>query len=300
MNLLAPSPPVDLESFWNRVVFEADSHPLEFEVKAQSEQYAPDHIVNTIEFTGISGQVRHGWVALPKRFVQPVPGFLWVPPYSRWSMLPNQYGTRPGFASLSFNFFGESAFHQEVYKPERGYFAEGIESPETWIFREMAQNAIVASRILESLPEVDSNRLASMGMSQGGGISIWLGAFLPRIRAVVADMPFLGGMRWALDPKNVYRYPLKEVTDVMALSPQNEAMVRKTISYFDTVNVGSFCQKPTRVTLGLRDPAVKPEQARAVFEALAGEKELEEIDFGHDWHPQMVSGGTEWLKRHLT
>ena len=48
------------------------------------------------------------------------PGFVWIPPYGRESLLPNAYGTREGFVSLSFNFFGHEAFHQEKYVTARG------------------------------------------------------------------------------------------------------------------------------------------------------------------------------------
>ncbi|MFX8680898.1 acetylxylan esterase, partial [Acinetobacter baumannii] len=93
----------------------------------------------------------------------------------------------------SLNFFGESSFHQETYTPARGYFAEGIENPETWVFRRLYQDSSRAFKALSSLPEVTS--VSAMGMSQGGGISVWLGAFCPGVRSVVADMPFLGGGR---------------------------------------------------------------------------------------------------------
>ena len=213
-------------------------------------------------------------------------------------MLPNEYGTRIGYASLSFNFFGESAFHQEEYTPERGYFAEGVDSRENWIFREMFMNAVLATRMLSELDGVDGNRVGAAGMSQGGGIAIWLGAWCGLVKAVVADEPFLGGMPFVLSATS-FRYPLKELTDFAFESPEAEMRVRKTLSYYDTMNQATQCRVPTRVTLGLKDPAVKPAQARAVYKALPGVKELEELDWGHDWHPRMADGGKQWFDRYL-
>lgn len=292
---LEPYVPAGFEAFWHATTDEAHSAALDFDLDVQTEVSAPDHDVIHLKFRGITGKSRFGWIAVPKPGGKS-PGFLWLPPYSRWSMLPNEYGTRPGYVSLSFNFFGESAFHREEYTPSRGYFADGVSDPKTWVFRSMFQDAVIAARILDSLPMVERGRLASCGMSQGGGISIWLGAWEPLIKAVVADMPFLGGVPWILKA-NVFRYPLKELTDFAFESPGNELAVRKTLAYYDTVNQATRCCVPTRVTLGLRDPAVRPEQAKAVFRALAGEKEIEEIDFGHDWHPAMVAGGKQWLDR---
>jgi cephalosporin-C deacetylase len=135
-----------------------------------------------------------------------------------------------------------------------------------------------------------------MGMSQGAGISIWLGAWTERIKAVCADMPFLGAMHETL-MKNIYRYPLKELMDFMGSVPDGEQRVLRTISYFDTLNQAARCGKPTHVSLGLKDPAVKPIQAEAIFEALPGVKALERYDCGHDWHPDMVENNRRWFSK---
>jgi cephalosporin-C deacetylase len=257
----------------------------------------PGFIVETIEFRGIDGSAKHGWLASPPG-ARRLPSFVWVPPYGRESLLPNEYGTREGFTSLSFNFFGHGAFHQEKYNQARGYFAEGAEDPSTWVFRRMFQDAVIATRVLQAQTEVDEDRIAAMGLSQGAGIAIWLGAFCPIVKAVCADLPFLSAIKQTL-LTNVYRYPLKELTDYIASIPLGEARVLNTVSYFDTMNVATRCAKPTLVSLGLKDPAVKADNVKAVYEALPGEKELKVYDWGHDWHPEMVENDRRWLMRHL-
>lgn len=227
-----------------------------------------------------------------------LPGFLWIPPYGRESLLPDEYGTRNGFVSLSFNFFGEPAFHQEKYRTERGYFSIGAEDPHTWIFRQMFQDAYMAFRVLQAQHEVDENRCSSMGMSQGAGISIWLGAWCEGVRAVCADMPFLCAIKQTL-LKTVHRYPLRELTDFMHRIPLGEERVLNTVSYFDTMNQASRCKVPTHVTLGLKDPAARPDNVRAMYNALTCEKEKLEIDWGHDWDPTMIDTNRDWLLNHL-
>ena len=227
-----------------------------------------------------------------------LPGFLWIPPYGRESLLPNEYGTRKGFVSLSFNFFGEPAFHQEKYRIDRGYFSQGAEDPHTWIFRQMFQDAYMAFRVLQAQHEVDENKCSSMGMSQGGGISIWLGAWCEGVRAVCADMPFLCAIKHTLT-RAVHRYPLRELTDYMPRIPLGEQRVLNTVAYFDTMNQATHCKVPTHVTLGLKDPAARPDNVRAMYKALAGKKELKELNWGHDWHPTMVETNRDWLLEHL-
>lgn len=294
---LAPYPPDDLADFWQDAAQEAASAPLDFRRSGTNDWLKSGCVVESLQFRGIDGEARHGWICMPHE-ARRLPAFLWVPPYGRWSMMPDDYGTREGFVSLSFNFFGESAFHQEEYVPARGYFALGAKDPHTFVFRRMAQDAMIAMRVLEAQSEADEDRLAAMGLSQGGGMAIWLGAWCRQVKAVVADMPFLAAMKWVL-AQRVHRYPLKELTEFMDTMPLGREIVGHTLSYFDTVNQASFCRVPTLVTLGLKDPAVRPEQVRAVYEALPGSKQLVEMDWGHDWHESMVARNRDWLTRHL-
>lgn len=296
-SLLAPNVPDDFDEFWQEAVAEAEAAPLDYHRSGTNDYLKSGFHVETLEFRGIDGSARKGWIAAPNG-AHRNPGFLWIAPYGRWSMMPEEYGTRAGFTSMSFNFFGETAFHEEDYTPARGYFAEGAQKPETFVFRRMAQDAMIAMRVLEAQPEADEDRLAAAGLSQGGGMAIWLGAWSKRVKCVVSDFPFLAAMRWVLSQR-IHRYPLKELTDFADSLPLGREQVLHTLSYFDTVNQATRCKVPTLVTLGLKDPAVKPEQVRAVFEALPGRKELAELDWGHDWHPSMVERNLDWMRQCL-
>jgi len=292
-NPFRPYPPEDLADFWQAATAEAMAAPLEMHRTFRNEFDLPGFTVDTFSFRGIGGGVLHGWLAAPLH-ARGLPGFVWIPPYGRESLLPNEYGTRSGCVSLSLNFFGHEAFHQEAYTPSRGYFAEGVGDPSTWVFRRMYQNAVIAVRLLQAQAEVDAERIGAMGMSQGAGMSIWLGAWCPIVRAVAADMPFLGAMSFAFS-RTAHRYPLKELIDFAEATPLGMERVRHTVSYFDTMNQAQFCRVPTQVSLGEKDPAARPEAVSAIYEALPGEKRLIRYDWGHDWHPEMVENNRSWL-----
>jgi len=293
---MTSQPPEDFDVFWKATIEETRSVPLHFH-RSPAYGVASDHQVDRIEFLATGGRTLKGWIAYP-RGARRLPGFLWVAPYGRESVLPNEYGTREGLVSMSFNFHGEDGFHRETYEKERGYFAEGAESPETWIFRRMFQDAVIAAKALQAQLEVDEDRVASMGMSQGGGMSIWLGAWCSLIGAVCADMPFLGNIGTTLKGK-VYRYPLKELADFIAELPIGLERVLHTVSYFDTAFHASRCKCPTQVALGVMDPAARPDQVKAIYEALPGEKRLQEYQIGHDWTPEMVENNRDWLTTYL-
>lgn len=305
MSSLEPNLPPDFDSFWHETVAEAMSWPLNYERHRGNAFDLPGFLLETYTFNGIKGEPRHGWIAVPNSTLQPsnpstlgFPGFIWIPPYGRESLLPNPYGTREGFVSISLNFFGHEAFHQEKYRTERGYFPEGVLDPRTWVFRAMFQDAVLALRILAEQPEVDAGKIGAMGMSQGAGISIWLGAWMETVKAVCADMPFLGGMSQVLGHR-VYRYPLKELIDFSETAPGGLDAIKRTISYFDTMNVATRCAVPTHVSLGEKDPAAKPVSVEHIFNALPGRKVLRRYPIGHDWYPAMVPNNRQWLLENL-
>jgi cephalosporin-C deacetylase len=293
-----PAPPEDFADYWATLVAEANRTPLYFRRDVQPLRGPDDLRVETFQFKGVDGATLFGWMTYPEG-ARRLPGFLWLPPYGRESVLPNEYGTRPGFVSLSFNFHGLPAFHQEKYAPSRGYFAEGVLEPDTWIFRRLAQNAIIAARVLEAQIEVDEDRIAVAGMSQGAGMAVWLGAWCPIVKAVCADMPFLGAT-WLSLAQSAYRYPLKELTDFADSVTLGRPRMMNTVSYFDTVHHAARCAKPTLVSLGEKDPAVRPEYAEAICEALPGDKTLIRYPGGHDWDPAMVGNNLDWLSRNLS
>jgi cephalosporin-C deacetylase len=289
--------PEDLDAFWAEVVKEAYAVPLDFKRSLTNDYDRPGFVVETLRFTGMHGRRLNGWIAYPEG-ARRLPSFVWLAPYGRESKVPDTYGTREGFTSLSFNFHGEGAYHQEKYEIARGYFAEGAEDPETWIFRRMFQDAIIATRVLQAQVEADEDRIGAMGMSQGGGMAVWLGAWSPIVKAVCSDMPFLADIEKTLSG-DVHRYPLREILDYMDTIPVGRERVLNTVQYYDTAFQATRCKVPTQVSLGLRDPASKPDNVRKVFEALPGNKRMISYDWGHDWHPDMIENNRQWLAENL-
>lgn len=292
-----PAPPEDLEDFWESLAAEALAATLDYRREVQPLRSETGHRVEIIQFRGVQGEALQGWLAFPEG-ARRLPSFLWLPPYGRESVLPDAYGTREGFTSLGFNFHGLPAFHQEAYVPALGYFAEGVETPETWIYRRLAQNALIALRVLQAQAEADEDRIGAAGLSQGGGMAVWLGAWSPIVKAVCADMPFLG-CTWRSLVHAAYRYPLKELIDYADTMPLGLERVLNTVSYFDTVHQAERCPKPTLVSLGEKDAAVRPEYAEAIYNVLPGPKALIRYPGGHDWDPGMVDQNRHWLLAHL-
>jgi cephalosporin-C deacetylase len=299
VNNFAPEIPEDFDAFWQEAFDRANVSPLDYARQKQSQVSLETHDIELISFRSIEGSRVNGWLALPKKRLGKARCFVWVPPYGRESNLPNNYTTREGFVSLSFNFFGHDAFHQETYQTHRGYFADGILDPNTCVFKRMAQDVFIAVRVLRSQLEADEDRLAVCGMSQGAGMAIWAGAHSPHVKLVCADMPFLCGMQETFS-KPIYRYPLKEVTDFAETVPLGMERVLYTLAYFDTVNQSTRVKVPTLVSYGLKDPACKPANVKAAYDAIPSKKTLVEYQGGHDWDPGMVNINFDFMMENLS
>ncbi len=293
---LIPNPPIDLESFWNSITRECFKKDLDFSI-AKSERVTEDHDIFEFKFKDILNKDKYGWIAVPKNIgsLDSVGAFLWLNPYGRWSTPPNSYTTRPGHISMSFNFHGEGPFHFEKYSPEKGYFTDGIQSEHTFVFKYFYQDAVLAGRILEQYPGVDSSRIGVMGLSQGGGMSIWMASFCPFISYCCADLPFFIGLNYILGHR-FYRYPIKEIPDYLEKHGLNKKDVLKVLNYFDTLNIAIYNTKPVQLSLGLKDPACKPEAIRALYNHITSKKNLIEYLGGHDYDTLMIKNNYDWIK----
>ena len=88
---------------------------------------------------------------------------------------------------------GEGAQLWKIDGPD--FLTWHIASPEGYFYQGAYVDVIRGIDYLCSRPDVDANRIGAMGTSQGGGIALAVGALDPRVKAVVARVPFLCGMR---------------------------------------------------------------------------------------------------------
>ena len=75
----------------------------------------------------------------------------------------------------------------------QGHIIRGLDDrPEQLLFRQIFLDTVQMARVIISLPEVDENRVATNGASQGGALSLACAALEPRIRKTVAVYPDFG------------------------------------------------------------------------------------------------------------
>jgi cephalosporin-C deacetylase len=185
-----------------------------------------------------------------------------------------------GYVALAVELVGEDQ--------DPSYIARGLEAPETYPFRQIVMNGLRAFDLLMQREEVDPQRIAVSGASQGGGLALILAALRPEIAAVTADVPMLCDFRTSIRQAG---WPYNEIARYLQNNPASENQVWRTLSYYDVLNFAPRIKTPTLMSLGLKDTICLPETIFAVYNYLPGEKEIKVYpEAGHEG-----GGPAQWM-----
>jgi cephalosporin-C deacetylase-like acetyl esterase len=122
---------------------------------------------------------------------------------------------------------------------------------------------------LASRPEVDRDRIAVTGGSQGGGLSLATAALDSRISLCAPDIPFL--CDWVRYFKTSDWPEMNEW--VKAKPHRSWEKTLRTLSYFDALNLADRIRCPVFVGLGLQDQVCPAATIFAVYNRLPVSKE---------------------------
>ncbi len=137
-----------------------------------------------------------------------------------------------------------------------GIMAHGLDDKNNHYMKNLYLDAVRAIDVIETLPEVDSEKIVAYGMSQGGALTIAATALSGKVKKAYPVVHSYSCLEKRVDNGSgvfeavkayLHRYPSK--TD--------EAF--KTLSYFDVNNMVSLLKVPTEFFLGLTDPICLPQ-----------------------------------------
>ena len=150
----------------------------------------------------------------------------------------------------------------------------GIANPLGYYYEGAYADMFRGIDFLISRPEVDRQRIAIMGTSQGGGIALAVGALDSRTRAIVAHLPCLCDMREAA------RIPGSLINSQLTKADVNRSDAWDTLEYFDPLRLASSIHVPTLISAGGRDTVCPDSTIRPVFDAVKAVKALL-------WYPEL-------------
>lgn len=303
--------PADFAEYWQGVRADLATVPVEWERIPDATWTTDDLTVDWLRFSSVDNQLIYGWIAVSHEAsnVQRI-GYLWLPGYSFGNPPPGPECLYKNTVTFGLNLHGNTPDTPYIhpFTQNREYITQGIESPQTYVYRGIVAHCLRALEVLQEQLEVNPEKLIVGGMSQGGGLALITAALAPQVRLCFADMPWLCDLDRALSlidrdrTKHLanYRNPDSRalIEHFADANPKTRDAVFQTYRYFDPLSHAAAIRCPTQVSAGGRDPSCKPPTIYAVYNAMTCEKEMLFLPrAGHEIVPAMRDAHARWLGR---
>ncbi|MFD9194726.1 acetylxylan esterase [Streptomyces phaeochromogenes] len=280
--------PEDFDAFWGKTLQEAREHGLDPRFEPV-EAHLKNVKVFDVTFAGFGGHPVKGWLTLPAWANTPLPTVVEYIGYGGGRGLSHTHllWASAGFAHFVMDTRGQGgAWGGGGDTPDPvgsapaypGFMTRGVDAPENYYYRRVFTDGVRAVEAARSHEFVDSERVAVVGSSQGGGISIAVGGLVPDLSAVAPDVPFLCDYPRATTLTD--RDPYREIGNYLKTHRGRTEQVLRTLSYFDGVHFAARGRAPALFSAALEDQTCPPSTVFAAFNAWGhDDKAIEVYDF---------------------
>lgn len=271
----------DFESFWDATIAESLQQPLNQELVPYSLP-ARGLTCYAVRFDGFKGGRIAGWYVRPDARGT-FPGVCVYHGYSGRGPRPLDvlHLAAQGICVLSMDCRGQNGQSQDTaVTPEgqySGWMTKGIRDPYSYYYRYVYADAVRALELLAQREEVDEQRLAITGASQGGGISLAVAALSERPILALPDVPFLCDFKRAIAITPAGPYP--EIPGFLRANPHLYEETIRTLSYCDNLNLAAWIKCRTVISNCLCDDVCPPSTIFGVYNHISAEKTMEVYPF---------------------
>ncbi len=301
--------PEDFDAFWEKGLAEMRGTDPDVEfVRADFSTGSADccHLY----FTGVGGARVHAKLLRPAASSQPHPAVLMFHGYTGDS---GDWYDKLGYVSEGLTVAaldcrgqaGLSTDNSEVIgNTLHGHIIRGLDDalrgfPEKMLFRQVFLDTAQLARIVMDMPDVDATRVAVMGASQGGALTVACAALEPRIKRAVPVYPFLSDYRrvWEMDEAKDAYLELPEYFRHSDPLHRREEKVFETLGYIDIQFLAPRIRAEVLWAMGLMDTVCPPSSQFAAFNRVTSPKQMAVYpDFGHEPLPGLNDEAFQFLK----
>lgn len=293
----------DFEAFWKRTQ-EGASHNLDVTLRDVLYPVAGAKVYE-LTYRGFGGASIRGWYAVPAA-PGPHPGLVVYHGYN-WSFEGGIHDivnwALHGYATFGMLTRGQQGSEDNAVSHlghYAGWMTKGILDKDTYYYRHVYMDAILALQAIALQPDVDASRIGVTGASQGGGLTLAAAALSDIPCVAVAEYPYLSHFRRAVDMAQ--SMPYLEINEFFRrnMSPEVEQKSMETLSYVDVMNLAPWIKCPVLVSIGLVDGITPPSTVFAAYNHIQSEKQIRHYRyFGHEYIPAFQTERLAMLKKYL-
>ena len=173
---------------------------------------------------------------------------------------------------------------------------QGLEDPNPYNlhYRQVFLDAVRLAQIVMGFPEVDQNKIYTLGGSQGGALALATAALEPRIKKAAVCYPFLSDFKrvWEMDLCERAYVGIKYFFRFRDPKHLHEEEIFTRLGYIDIHNLAPYVKADVLFGTGLMDTVCPPSTQFAVYNNLHCQKRMEIFpDFGHEDLPDFDDEG---------
>ena len=298
--------PKDFEAFWQKALKEARKVPLEPEYFDVPDATNDKFVTKLVRLHVGKEKWMQGYLTLPRHLEGTggrFPVVLCPPGAGSQKIYPSDYFPKEGCIYLKIEIHdNDQRLSDEAYAEERkkcdGYMSRGMESRDTYYYKDVYVGCARVVDFLCTLPEWDGRNVIVTGGSQGGALTIVTAALNEKVTMCAPFYPALCDVMGFLHrraggwPKFFSGFYKDGRTTV----PDDKAT--ETLQYFDVVNFARLLKVPVFMSWGYNDDTCSPTSVWAAWNEIKAPKEKDVTPTSGHWRfPSSQAKCLEWIDR---
>ncbi|SHE39711.1 acetylxylan esterase [Dysgonomonas macrotermitis] len=265
----------DFKEFWDNNLKELAKVAPNYKLIPVPEASKLDYDMYRVEMRSFGNELIQGYYAKPKKEGKH-PVIVEYMGYGSLPYFPNQ--TWDGFA-----YFVLSIRGQALNLPTNRFgtwITYGLDKKEDYYYRGAFLDVVRALDFVTSRPEIDAEKIAVRGGSQGGALSFVAASLDKRVKVAAPNIPFLSDYR---DYFKIVNWPRSDFDNYMKEHPEAKwDNVYDLLTYFDIKNLAQWIECPVLMGIGVQDEVCPPHINFAAYNQVKSEKRW--MAFPHHGH----------------